>query len=156
DKLVLIGPTGIGITEFVHTPFAEQLPGIERYASIISHILHGGALQKPVRHDTAVLAVILCLGFLVTLTAPRLNLALALAIAVAALLAWGIICELAFIRAQLWLNLVFPSATVIVIFASIVLLRGIAEERRRRAAETSLRHSEERYALSARGANDGL
>ncbi|HVI91715.1 MAG TPA: EAL domain-containing protein [Dongiaceae bacterium] len=156
DKLVLIGPTGVGITEFVRTPFAEQLPGIERYASVIDHVLHGGALQKPAWHDAAIFAAILCLGLLVTLTAPRLNLALALAVAAVSLLAWGIICQLVFIRAQLWLNLLFPSATVIVTFASIVLLRGIAEERRRRAAETSLRRSEERYALSARGANDGL
>jgi diguanylate cyclase (GGDEF)-like protein/PAS domain S-box-containing protein len=155
-KLVLIGPTGVGITEFVRTPFDEQLPGIERYASIIGHILHGGALQKPAWHDAAVFAAILCLGFLVTLTAPRLNLALSLPVAAAAVLAWGIICQLAFVRAQLWLNLLFPGVTVIVTFASIVLLRGIAEERRRRAAEVSLRLSEERYALSARGASDGL
>lgn len=156
DKLVLIGPTGVGITEFVRTPYDEQLPGIERYASIIGHILRGGAVQRPAWHDAAVFAAILCLGLLVTLTAPRLNLALALAVAALALLTWGIICQLAFMRGQLWLNLLFPSMTVIVTFASIILLRGIAEERRRRAAELSLRHSEERYALSARGANDGL
>jgi len=155
-KLVLIGATGVGITEVVRTPFADQLPGMERYASIIGHILHGGALQKPAWHDVAVFAAILCLGLMVTLTAPRLNLALAVAIAAVSLLAWGAICQFAFIRAQLWLNLLFPSATVIVTFASVVLLRGIAEERRRRTAETSLRRSEERYALSARGANDGL
>ncbi|HWT97392.1 MAG TPA: EAL domain-containing protein, partial [Terriglobales bacterium] len=155
-KLVMIGATGVGITEVVRTPFADQLPGMERYASIIGHILHGGALQKPAWHDVAVFAAILCLGLIVTLTAPRLNLVLAFAIAVASLLAWGVICQFAFIQAQLWLNLLFPSATVIVTFASIVLLRSIAEERRRRAAETSLRRSEERYALSARGANDGL
>jgi len=156
DKLVLVGPTSVGITDFVRTPFADQLPGIERYAAIIDHILHGGALQQPGWHRRADLAAILLLGLLVTLTAPRLNLAAALGIAGAALLAWIMICQMVFVRQQLWLNLLFPSLTVLLTFASVVLLRGIAEERRRRAVEASLRQSEERYALSARGANDGL
>lgn len=155
-KLVLIGPTSAGITDFVRTPFADQLPGIERYASIIDHILHGGAVQKPDWRLQADLAAIILLGLLVTFTAPRLNLAAALGIAAAALLAWIVLCQAIFVSQQLWLNLLFPGATVVVTFASVVLMRGIAEERRRRAVEASLRQSEERYALSARGANDGL
>ncbi|HEX9449047.1 MAG TPA: EAL domain-containing protein, partial [Dongiaceae bacterium] len=111
---------------------------------------------RPPWQGRADLAAILFLGFLVTLTAPRLNLAVAFIIAAAALLAWLGLCQVVFVKQQLWLNLLFPSTTVIVAFASVVLMRGIAEERRRRATEISLRQSEERYALSAQGANDGL
>lgn len=155
-KLVLIGATGVGIADFINTPFDQRLPGVERYASVIDRILHDGHLRQPPWANPINLAALILLGGLVTLTASRLNLLAASFIAAAALIAWIVICQLAFVRLHLWLNLLFPSATVIASFASIALMRGIAEERRRRAAEVSLRESEERYALSARGANDGL
>lgn len=155
-KLVLVGATGLGIADFIRTPFDERLPGVERYASIIDHILHGGALQQPAWSNLVSLAAILLLGMFVTLTAPRLNMVLAIILAGLALAAWFFLCQYAFVLQQLWFNLLFPSVTVVATFASIALMRGIAEERQRRLAEVSLRRSEERYALSARGANDGL
>jgi diguanylate cyclase (GGDEF)-like protein/PAS domain S-box-containing protein len=155
-KLVLVGATGLGIADFIRTPFDERLPGVERYASIIDRILHGGALQQPAWSNLVNLAAILLLGIFVTLTASRLNMVLAIILAGLALAAWFFICQYAFDTQRLWLNLLFPSVTVIATFASIALMRGITEERQRRLAEISLRRSEERYALSARGANDGL
>jgi diguanylate cyclase (GGDEF)-like protein/PAS domain S-box-containing protein len=155
-KLVLIGATGLGIADFVNSPYDQRLPGVERYASVIDRILHDGHLRQPPWTNPVNLAAVILFGGLITLTAPRLNLFAASVIAAAILIAWIAICQFAFVRLHLWLNLLFPSATVIATFASIALMRGIAEERHRRAAEISLRQSEERYALSAKGANDGL
>jgi diguanylate cyclase (GGDEF)-like protein/PAS domain S-box-containing protein len=155
-KLVLVGVSAAGVADVVNTPFDRRLPGVERYASIISRILHGSHLQRPRWVNLVNLAAILLLGALVTWTAPRINLLVASGIAAVSLMAWIAVCQLAFVQQHLWFNLLFPSITVIATFASIVLMRGIAEERRRRAAEVSLRRSEERYALAAQGANDGL
>jgi diguanylate cyclase (GGDEF)-like protein len=155
-KLILVGVSATGVADVVNSSFDRRLPGVERYASIISRILHGSHLQRPGWTNPVNLLAILLLGSLVTWSAPRINLLFASAIAATGLGTWIAVCQIAFVQQHLWLNLLFPGTTVIACFASILLMRGIAEERRRRLAEVSLRRSEERYALSAQGANDGL
>jgi adenylate cyclase len=45
-KLVLIGPTEVGIGDVYPTPFAEVAPGVEVHATVLDNMLAGDVLRK--------------------------------------------------------------------------------------------------------------
>ncbi|MCU7371793.1 EAL domain-containing protein [Paucibacter sp. O1-1] len=72
-----------------------------------------------------------------------------------ALLLIGLL-QLLFVRQQLFLAPAFPALALLLAVLGAMALRGGVEQARRRAALSALQASEQRYALAAQGANDGL
>ena len=73
DKLVFIGLTAAGTQDFLDTPLAKRLPGVEKLATSTSNILQGDALRRD--NDIALLefTVLVFVGIITYLVIKRLQ-----------------------------------------------------------------------------------
>ena len=132
DKIVLVGATAAGIYDLRVTPFSSSYPGIEIHATVIDNILHRNFLF----HSTTTRFIDICsivfLGLLIGFLIPRLSPISGM------LAAFGIVgaCVAAnfliFFKFNVWLNLVFPFITMILIYLGITIYHYFQEEREKR------------------------
>jgi diguanylate cyclase (GGDEF)-like protein/PAS domain S-box-containing protein len=156
DKIVFVGVTLTAVQDLFKSAFGLYLPGVERHATITQRILEGPALVEP---DYMGLVNIIALVFLGLLTAAftiRTPVGSGISGTVILILAWWGAGQLALFPGGMRVNFTYPALAVLASFIAMTVLRIVREEQQRRAAEKNLRISEERYALAARGANDGL
>ncbi|HEX4571399.1 MAG TPA: adenylate/guanylate cyclase domain-containing protein, partial [Dongiaceae bacterium] len=127
--VVLIGGTALGLGDMLITPFG-QIPGVEVLATITDNLLAGQILQRAGLRAWD-LAAILLLGLL-AFTLARLPLPFAAAGAAIFLLAlWSAIVIFAF-RHNLWLDMTFPTAAILLNAGGVAMLRAGIERRMRR------------------------
>src|SRR6516225_1099021 len=127
--VVLIGVTALGQGDNLVTPFG-QIPGVEVLATITDNLLAGQVLQRAGLRAWD-LAAILLLGLLAFALA-RLPLPFAAAVTAISLLAlWSVIVILAF-RHNLWLDMTFPTAAILLNAGGVAMLRAGIERRMRR------------------------
>jgi diguanylate cyclase (GGDEF)-like protein/PAS domain S-box-containing protein len=156
DKLVYVGATLTAVHDLFKSPFDPDLPGVERHATITSRILDGPSLVKPDYAQLLNIVAIVLLGFAAaafTIRLPAMGSALGAVVLVAL---WWFATQYALFPGGIVLSFIYPAISILGNYLAITILRVVREERHRRAAEKSLRISEERYALAAQGANDGL
>ncbi len=156
NKLVIFGTNYQGGTDYVRTPFDAYMPGVTRHANIAEHLIHGGNLSRPEWTYALCLGAIVVLGGLAAFVARRLPIAPGIVGSLALAGGWSGATYFALFPGGVWVNLVYPVSSIILNAVAQLALRSMTEERERRRAERNLRESEERYALAARGANDGL
>jgi len=155
-RIAILGVSALGAGDHFPSPFDAGLPGVERLATVVDNMLSGRALQRPRWAGATELAAMLCLpGLAVGLLAwwpPRRALPslLLLALALLALAQWQ------FAQQQRIFSLAFPALALLAACLGAIALRAGVELGRKRAALLALQASEERYALAAQGANDGL
>nr|WP_298686913.1 EAL domain-containing protein [uncultured Dongia sp.] len=155
-KLVFFGTNFLGGTDLFRTPFDPNLPGVERHATIADRLIHGGSITRSgITLDITVAAVIL-LGGMSALLARVMPSGGAIVVNSGIAAAWFAFTYFMLFRAFVWIDVLYPVASIALNAVTQMAMRVIAEERSRRRAEQELRESEERYALAARGANDGL
>lgn len=128
-KLVVIGPTEIGIGDVYPSPFAEVAPGVEVHASVLENMLSGEVLRE--RDDLVVyeLVGIIVLGVLTWLAVPLLGTAvrgaiftIVLAASVTATLTW------LFVDYGVVLNLAYPLLMVSSMYIAMAVTHGSSEE----------------------------
>ncbi|MEJ6001648.1 EAL domain-containing protein [Paucibacter soli] len=155
-RIAILGVSALGAGDHFPSPFDAGLPGVERLATVVDNILSGRALQRPRWAGAAELAAMLCLPALaVGLLAwwpPRRALP-SLALLALALLA---LAQAQFVQQQRIFSLAFPALALGAACLGAISLRAGVELARKRAALQALQASEQRYALAAQGANDGL
>jgi PAS domain S-box-containing protein len=156
NRIVLIGAAAIGFADTVVTPFSAALPRVERYAAILDMILRGDFLHRDTLTRSIDLVILLVVGLVVGLSASWMSSTASAGVALAALALVAVGAQFAFAAWGLWLHVIGPASMVGINFIAVTATRVAREERQRRNAERALRASEQRYALSARGANDGL
>jgi diguanylate cyclase (GGDEF)-like protein/PAS domain S-box-containing protein len=156
NKLVIFGTNYQGGSDFVRSPFAVQLPGVVRNATMAERLIHGGNLLRPDWSIGVSLLAVFVLGGLSAFMARRLPTGFGVAGNAGLVLAWSVATFLALFPGGFWINWLYPVLSVVLNAGAQRTIRNITDERERRRAEQSLRESEERYALAARGANDGL
>jgi adenylate cyclase len=127
---VLIGVTALGLGDSFVTPFSQTMPGVEVLATITDNLLASQTLQHAALRGWD-FAAILLLGLLAFALA-RLPIPFAAAGAAIFLLAlWSAIVILAF-RQDLWLNMTFPTAAILLNAGGVAVLRAGIERRMRR------------------------
>jgi diguanylate cyclase (GGDEF)-like protein/PAS domain S-box-containing protein len=155
-RVVVLGVSALAAGDHVPTPFDDRLPGMERIATVTDNLLTGRSLVRPAWGGAAELAAVLLLPFAAVALLARRPLGLALAVIVLGTLALLAGVQWAFESHYL----VFALAPPLLALAAATLggsaLRAGIEQGQRRLAARQLAASEQRYALAAQGANDGL
>lgn len=131
DKIVLVGPTAVGIYDLRVTPYDNVFPGVEIHANIIDNILRKDFLVRPNWSGIFDIGSIILIGLILGLALPKLSAMTGpfLGLGLLAVLVGGNFAL--FIRGW-WINLVFPVLSLAVIYIGITVFRYITEEREKR------------------------
>ncbi len=129
DKILLVGATALGTYDLRVTPLSANMPGVEKNATVIDNILRRRFLH---RTDTMrLLDALFILGFGVSLglILPHVS-ALYGATVAAAMLGFDLLfSQYLFDRQGLWINLLYPAATIVLSYTALTLFRFMTEER---------------------------
>jgi len=131
DKIVLAGATAVGIYDLRTTPFATDYPGLEVHANVIDNILRQDFLTRPNWAAIFDLGAMLLVALLLGLVLPRLSAFLGLTFGLSVLAAETGVNYLFFLKG-VWLNIVFPTLTVGLVYTGITVFRYVTEEREKR------------------------
>ena len=139
-RAVLIGATALGAGDSFATPFSRMLPGVEALATAVGNLVHGAVLSRTATSMAWDLAAILFLGLATFACAHLPSPALAVVATLALLGGWASVAQFAFQERDLWLDMTFPTATMLLNGGFVRVARMIAERRLRRDAERQRRN----------------
>ncbi len=136
--LVLLGSTALGINDFVATPTAANMPGVEVHAQLLESILAGSMLVRPRWAVPLESAVLLLAGIAMIVVVPRVRprlspLPLLVAVVLPAAGAWY-----AFAAHGLLIDAAGPAVSTVAIFTAMLVLSLAAAERLRRHLQEDL------------------
>lgn len=132
DKIVLVGATAIGIGDLRSAPFAPVYPGVEIHATAIDNILAGDFLARPRWSKVLDVAAIIALSAVVGLTLPRASALAGFLIAAGALLFYVVLAGALFLKARVWLNMVYPVLALAGTYTILTVFRYVSEEQERK------------------------
>ena len=133
DKILFVGVTEVGVKDVRPTSVDPLFPGTEIHATLADSILRQRFLHRSEFQNWIDLLTILLLGICLGAILQRVDRAsLALAIAALVAFAYCAVNQLAFVRMDLWLNAIYPLATITGTWAGISLWRTLVVERRAR------------------------
>ena len=139
-KLVLIGVTALGLSDYQATPVTERMSGVEIHAQLLESIFDGDLLSRPRAAAWTETAVLLVAGLGLVLLVPRLAVrtsAGAFALLTGLLWAGGF---LAYLRRGLLFDAALPSLALGGLFtAMLVITLAEAESQRRILREQAAR-----------------
>lgn len=131
-RIALIGPTATGIYDMRVTPFEATYPGVEIHATVMDNILHQRFITRPQWLAIIDIMAILIIGIILGLIVPRLSALKGLLFATTVLIGYLFVNLYVFSTKGIWINAVYPAATVILTYPMIILYRYITEEREKR------------------------
>ncbi len=129
DRIILIGPTAMGIYDLRVTPFSNNMPGIEKHASVVDNILRGDFLR---RTETGVLPLIFVFALVLGVMLPRLGAGYGAALFLALFTGYLGSVYYLFAVKGIWFNLVYPASALFFGYTSQTAYRFFMEERRAR------------------------
>ncbi|MEK6589531.1 MAG: adenylate/guanylate cyclase domain-containing protein [Nitrospinota bacterium] len=132
DKIILIGPTAIGIYDLRITPFQKNYPGVEIHATLIDNILHQRFIVRPEWTAIYDMAVVILIGIILGLLLPRLKALYAGGLILAITLVYLKFAYFFFLDKGLWINIVYPLIETISVYIGITVYRYATEEREKR------------------------
>lgn len=131
-KIVLVGPTAIGVYDQRVTPVDRAFPGVETHATIIDNILHRRFLVAPWWGQWFTLASIVLVGILLVLCLPRLS-ALHGALVTALLMLGTMGLNYGLFITQGWqLSLVYPVLAAFVVWPGMTIYHFVIEQKQSR------------------------
>jgi len=140
DKLVLIGATAQGIGDIRVTPFGPYFPGVEIRANTIQNLIDGEVVLRPSWMPAVEVMMLLAFGLVLGVALPRLDMLRAGVLAVSLLGAYYAVAIGAFRTHHLWLNLVYPATTIVLLFALNAMLKYFSAEQDKRRIKHAFAH----------------
>ncbi|HEX7416346.1 MAG TPA: CHASE2 domain-containing protein, partial [Smithellaceae bacterium] len=132
NKIVLVGVTATAVYDLRVTPFGNVYPGVEIHASVVDNILHQNFLKYSSLIRFIDIIVIIAFGLIMSLIIVRLRAVKGLIAALIIIAAFVAANIFMFSRYNVWLNIVYPVLTMIVIYFGITIYRYIKEEREKK------------------------
>ncbi|MBI4462864.1 MAG: adenylate/guanylate cyclase domain-containing protein [Acidobacteria bacterium] len=138
NKIVLIGPTALGIPDHHPTPFQETgFPGVEIHANVLDTILNQRFIARGSREQLIDLALIAILGLVLGAALVEVRLRWTLPIAALVLGAHLASTYMALVRFNVWLSAVIPALVVFANWGGITAYRALFEEREKRKVRSA-------------------
>ena len=148
-RLVLVGVSGIGLSDYHQTPLGVAMPGTEIQAQLLEDILGGTLLVRPASAPVLEAALFLLLGALLVLATPKWAPPAASLLAVVCVAAPIAIAYVAFRWYRLVLDAATPAAGLVILFGALLALTLAEATRHKRALERSIQAERERSARMA-------
>jgi adenylate cyclase len=131
-KIVLIGATAEGLKDVRVTPFDPVFPGVEIHATAIDNMLRGDFLRQPWWDTLYVIVSMLVLGGVLIVLLPRLGAVWGGVVTAGLLLASVMLNYSFFVGSGIWLSVVYPLLTTVVVAAGVTLNQYVNEEKDKR------------------------
>ena len=132
DKIVLVGATATAIYDVRVTPFSAVYPGVEIHATIIDNILHQNFLHQSTLTTLLDLSAIIFFGLIMGSVVPRVKAITGIFLSLLIVASFVAINTLIFSRYNVWLNVIYPVLTMLMIYLGITVYRYITEEREKK------------------------
>ncbi|CAL74819.1 putative adenylate/guanylyl cyclase with a CHASE2 domain [Bradyrhizobium sp. ORS 278] len=131
-KLVLIGPSAIGLNDIKTTPVNPTMPGVEVHAQVLETVLTNSILSPPFWGLSAEFFAAVILGLLVIVFAPQLG-------AVTLVLVGGLFASAlfgvswyAYTQHRLLLDFTYPMVSTTAIYLTLIFASFVREQSQRR------------------------
>lgn len=126
-KIVLIGPTAVGIYDLRVTPFSPVMPGIEKHASVVASIIEGRFIKNA---SLSVNLLILFLsGIFFSVLVTRFRATGAGVITILFLAGISIAGYYVFVIKGVWINILYPALNFIFSFIGVTAYNYAVEEK---------------------------
>jgi len=139
-KIVIVGATATGIYDLRVTPFGAVYPGVEIHATVIDNILRQNFLVQSGWTSFLDACIIILLGLLMGIVISRLRAFQGVLVSLAILTAFISANALIFAHYNVWLNLVYPVLTILLIYLGITVYRYVSEEREKKKVRGAFQH----------------
>ncbi len=133
NKLVLIGPTALGIADMAVTPFQQMsFPGVEIHANFIDDILNGRFIRRGLRENLMDISflVLFSLGAGVLLSVVPPVRATTILLVTLGVFLW--FAYYLFVADRIWIAVFLPTAELTTNYAAIISYRFFFEEREKK------------------------
>lgn len=132
DKIVLVGATATGIYDLRVTPYSAVYPGVEVHATVIDNILNGDYIRRPGWAGLLDLAAVLIFGLAMSFILPKTR-ALQSFLLTLAVLGFYVAGNIwLFSRYNLWLDIVYPVLTIVIVYLGLTVYKYVTEEREKK------------------------
>ncbi len=122
DRVVLIGGTATSLGDIRATPLDRAPPGIELRANVIENLLDGKVIARPDYMALVDATTMLAIGLLLVWLLPRFGVFGGGVLAAVLLAGYVAFATYIFNSAGLWLNVVYPSLLIVLLFACATLV----------------------------------
>ncbi|MGJ5175740.1 CHASE2 domain-containing protein [Bradyrhizobium oligotrophicum] len=131
-KLILIGPSAIGLYDIKTTPVYPAMPGVEVHAQVLESVLTGSILTRPYWGVVVEFFAAVLLGLLVIVFAPQLG-AVTLVV-VGALFASALmgISWYSYTQHRLLIDFTYPMLSTTAIYLTLIFANFVREQEQRR------------------------
>ncbi|HEX9756398.1 MAG TPA: adenylate/guanylate cyclase domain-containing protein [Nitrospiria bacterium] len=129
DKIILIGTTAVGTYDLKVSPLSANMPGVEKNATVVNNILNHQFLQRTQTMKFLDAFFILAFGAILFFSLPRLGALRGVALAGVLLIGYLFLAQYLFEKKGLWINLLYPSSTIVFSYTFLTVLRFMTEEK---------------------------
>src|SRR5882757_8385170 len=131
-KLVLIGPSAVGLNDIKTTPVSSVMPGVEIHAQVLEAALTGSLLSEPIYGNAVEFMAALVLGLLVIAFAPKFG--PVMLVILGALFASVLIGTSWFFykHDRLLLDFTYPLMSTTAIYLTLIFSSFVSEQAQRR------------------------
>jgi adenylate cyclase len=140
NKIVLIGTTATGLGDIRLTPYGSSYPGVEIRANTIQNLTQADFIHRPGWMFIYDVAVILALGGFLVMVLPRIGVRNAIWLTLALLVAYATLAFGLFRSQHIWLNVVYPSLLMLVLFMSSTIFKYFTAETEKRQIKGAFQH----------------
>jgi len=140
DRVVLIGGTAAALGDIRPTPFDAASPGVELRASVIENLLDGQLIYRPDWMPLVDVMLMVIIGLLMIWLLPRFGVSGGGLLA-AALLSGYVALAVYYFRSEgLWLNIVYPTLLIVLLFATATLVSYFFTHSEKRYLKVAFQH----------------
>ncbi|HEU0146443.1 MAG TPA: adenylate/guanylate cyclase domain-containing protein [Bradyrhizobium sp.] len=132
NKLILIGPSAIGLNDIKTTPVYPAMPGVEVHAQVLESVLTGSILTRPYWGIAIEFGGAVLLGLLVIAFAPQLGAVTLVAVgAVFATMLMGLSWYF-YTQHRLLIDFTYPLLSTTAVYLTLIFANFVREQEQRR------------------------
>lgn len=131
-KLVLVGVTALGLSDYQATPVGDRMPGVEIHAQLLEGLFDGTLLSRPAWTGWLEAGLLLAGGLGLVLVVPVLPVRLSVAVGLAEIAVVLGVGFLLFVGASVLVDAISPAVSLAVLFAGVLVVT-LAEAESQRA-----------------------